>query len=478
MIDRLTTLDAQLETDFQAARIPGMALLASRDGELMYEKYAGYRDVAEKKPVTAETVFGLASLTKSVVAVAVMMLQDEGKLSISDRVVKWLPEFKKWNQFYKQHITIHHLLTHTAGFAGMGAFHLARRRSIEKDPDGVELFGRFEGEHYVHTVRDLMEAMIEEDVPFIATPGELFNYSNESYALLQEVIERASGKSFVEFIESNLFQPLGMCRSTFSFENWEDFNDVTELYAFSTKPPHEVFHTPAWWGSGQIYGPGALKASAKDVQRYLEIFRKHGVVDGEEFVSKESMTAMMRPQVTTPNGVSYGYGLIVGTYQGRRVIGHGGGIKGVSSYMLIGKDDITVTVLTNIAEVAAENFAMSVLETCWPKENADNPSKDRKGESVCVERSAYENISKDVQLEQSELALYAGHYETNERQTVDVTVAESGLQLQIQQQSVQVKPCGNHQFHLPDGKKVTFIVDESGKVRGIFRGMRFIQKQE
>lgn len=466
MTDWLTTLKEQIEADVTEAQIPGMAMMVSRNGEVCLEHFSGYRDVKNQLPVTSDTIFGLASLTKSVVAVAVMMLQDAGKLQVSDHVVKWLPELKKWNTFYKQRITIHHLLTHTAGLSGMGAFHLARRESIEADADGEYLFGSFTGDHYVYTVRDLIEAMIKEDAPFVALPGEMFNYSNEGYALLQEIVERASGEEFASFVQTSIFQPLGMTRAIFSFDKTENVGDVTELYAFTKEPPKEVFHSPAWWGSGAIYGAGALKASAKDVQKYVELFRNDGEVEGVSLVSRESMKEMKRAHITTPNGVSYGYGLIVGTHRGHQVIGHGGGVKGISSFMLVCEQEITITVLTNIAEVSAENFAMTTLDVLL-KDN--------------IYDSDY-NIDKvdthTMTLPPDMLAMYTGIYETNERQSVHVTAKENGLQLQIQQQSpVHVLPCGDHQFVLPDGKKVTFLLDEEGAVRGIFRGMRFIQKR-
>ena len=451
-------LEQKLNKAFTDMAIPGMAIIASRHGEVVYEKFAGYRHVARQTPVTAETIFGLASLTKSVVAVAVMILQDQGKLNVSDNVIKWLPELKQWNQFYKRNITIHHLLTHTAGFSGMGAFHLARRESIEHDPDGDYLFGSFSGPDYVYSVQDLLVAMIKEDAPFIGKPGEVFNYSNESYALLQEIVERASGEEFALFADMYIFDPLEMEHAIFTFDDLTNLDNLTELYAFTKETPKEVFHSPAWWASGSIYGVGALKASAIDVQKYLELFRQNGLVNGVQIVSTESMEAMQSVQITTPNGVSYGYGLVVGTYQGQHVVGHGGGVKGISSFMLA-TTDLTVTVLTNIAEVPAEDVAFLVLDE-WLKGEPEKGS-----------------LNKIIPLSDGQLQQYVGYYETNERQSVEVSLINEGLRLHIQHQSIDVKPIGKDQFILPDGKKVTFIIDEQGAVRGIFRGMRFIQKR-
>ena len=451
-------LDRKIEHTFRAAKIPGMAVMAAREGEIIYENYVGYRDIKNELPVTEQTIFGLASLTKSVTALAIMMLQDQDKLFVTDRVVKWLPELKKWNAFYKQNITIHHLLTHTAGFSGMNAFHLARRKSVEADPDGTYLLGEFDGKDYVQTVRDLIQAMIKENPNFIAPPGEMFNYSNESYALLQEIIERASGKSFADFTKTAIFDPLQMKNAMYTFEDIVETNEITEIYAFTHEKPKSVFHSPSWWDSASIYSAGALKASVEDVQRYLELYRQNGKVNGTQLISAELIEAMKTIHITTPTGIHYGYGLVLGSYNHKQVVGHGGGVKGISSYMLM-MDDITITVLTNIAEIAAEQIAFTVIDA--------------------IEENTEEKLTeKMIQLSEQALQRYTGYYRTNERQSVEVTIVGDGLQLRLQNNlTSNAKPIGNDQFLLPDGKKVQFINNQKGDIIGIFRGMRFIEKR-
>src|SRR5699024_4676536 len=410
MIDR-QKLDRKIEHTSRAAKIPGMAVIAAREGKTVYENYVGYRDVDKELPVSEETIFGLASLTKSVTALAIMMLQDQEKLHVTDLVVKWLPEMKKWNAFYKQRITIHHLLTHTAGFSGMNAFHLARRKSVEADPDGTYLLGEFDGKDYVQTVRDLIQAMIKENPNFIAPPGEMFNYSNESYALLQEIIERASGKSFADFTKTAIFDPLQMKNAMYTFEDIVETNEITEIYAFTHEKPKSVFHSPSWWDSASIYSAGALKASVEDVQRYLELYRQNGKVNGTQLISAELIEAMKTIHITTPTGIHYGYGLVLGSYNHKQVVGHGGGVKGISSYMLM-MDDITITVLTNIAEIAAEQIAFTVIDA--------------------IEENTEEKLTeKMIQLSEQALQRYTGYYRTNERQSVEVTIVGDGLQLRL-----------------------------------------------
>src|SRR5699024_1815408 len=112
----------------------------------------------------------------------------------------------------------------------------------------------------VQSVADVMKAMAETDYTVLGAPGEVFNYSNESYAMLQEIIERASGEAFIPYVESHIFNPLQMERSVFLTEDLKRHENVTELYAYTKEKEKSVFHSPAWWDVGNIYSNGSLKA--------------------------------------------------------------------------------------------------------------------------------------------------------------------------------------------------------------------------
>src|SRR5699024_9192272 len=98
----------------------------------------------------------------------------------------------------------------------------------------------------------------------IAKPGELFNYSYEGYALLEEIIKKASKKTYINFINENIFMPLEMNHSVFTFEELQNFEEVTELYASTKDKARERFVSPTWWASDEIYGAGALKSTTID----------------------------------------------------------------------------------------------------------------------------------------------------------------------------------------------------------------------
>ncbi len=415
-------------------------------GDVFYQAYAK----KESELPNEETIYGLASITKSLVAVLVMILQERNKLSVEDLVSKYIPELNLPDQI-KKRLSIHHLLTHTGGFPGMIGVNLARKESILNDPDGVYLFGEFpEIEREVITVLDMIEVLNTREIEFIAKPGELFNYSNESYALLQLIIERVSGVSFEQFARREVFDLLGMKRSFFSYESIKNQSNKAPIYAYTKDEAKELFLSPTWWESGEIYGAGALKSTASDLNRYLSLFLN------ETVLSRESLDFMASPLVETPNGNQYGYGLMVDEINGMKVVGHGGGIKGVSSYMLIVEElEFTCATLCNVAEAPAEDYTLETFFTVTQIKREEQPKRVK---------------------EMIDPSVYFGVYQTEENQRVEVSLkSETSLLLKIQARKFEADFIGEDLFILPNGRKVAFV-RRQGQVIGIFRGMRYLPK--
>ncbi|WP_163972127.1 serine hydrolase domain-containing protein [Oceanobacillus halotolerans] len=457
-----TALDEALTAIQESKQIPGMAVVVAKEGEPIYEKYAGYRDVEKKLPVTPDTIFGVASITKSVTALAVMQLQDAQKLSVLDPITKWLPELKLPESLEKEP-TIHHLLTHTAGFPGMKAVHQARRTSIQKDPDGGYLFdvlADLPKEPTVETVEDMIQLINETPYEMLGVPGTVFNYSNEGYAMLQGIIERASGMDYIPFVQEHILDPLQMDRATFLRADLHHDADVTELYAYQKDPTKKPFHSPAWWDTRNLYANGSLKASVTDLVRYLEVYRNNGFVNGKQIVSSESIQAMTTAHVRMPTGDQYGYGLQVDDYNGMKLFGHGGSIKGVSSHMKVVKEEeLTMVVLTNIQDVNVENIISSVMDHLVDMDKKTTASKS--------EMPGNEQLHK-----------YVGRYESAEGQQITFLRKNNKLYWKVQQQEAPVTPYEEHGFMTTEGKKMKFIVNDQDDVIGVFSGVRFIPKQK
>src|SRR5699024_506305 len=213
--EQKTKLDRGLKDYASSLNVPGLALVISKGKDRVYEYYHGYRDVENRLPVTGETVFGLASITKSFASLAIMQLAERGLLSVHDPVQKWITNFKLPGGRASGEVQIHHLMTHSAGLPGLPTVHQARLGSLLQDPDGRELFGddSLFDKKQISSVEELVEELAKEEVELLGEPGEIFNYSNESYALLQKIIEVTSGRDFLDYMEENIFLALQMERS-------------------------------------------------------------------------------------------------------------------------------------------------------------------------------------------------------------------------------------------------------------------------
>lgn len=448
-------LSLELERKCRKAKIPGMALIANLHGERIFEKFYGYRDLEKRLPVTADTVFGVASITKSFASLAIMQLEDMGKLSVNDFVKKWIPEFELPGGVRSDHVTIHHLLTHTSGLPGLAAVHQARAESIKRDPDGEYLFGNLPTRS-IRTVTEMIREIAQSEEPVIGQPGEMFNYSNEGYALLQKIIERASGMSFLTYMDQYVLKPLNMDRSTFLQSDLNNMKNVTELYAYSKDKACQFFHSPVWWDVGKIYTNGSLKASAADMMKYLEMYINQGEVSGRQIISSKSIKQMTYPHVLTPNGIQYGYGLTIGREDGVDFYGHGGGIKGVSSFIAVApKEGLTICVLINIAKANAQDLALTTMRSLLALEAGKQDEK--------------------LFVSHKPLQEYVGTYRSAEGEEVLITQEQQRLVMYVNQQDISLQPIGHHLFQTREGKHIAFI-KKHHKIVAIFKGLRYLQK--
>ncbi len=187
-------IDRQFTEFVKTAHVPGAAWGIVIDGELAHAGTAGVRDVASKAPVDADTVFRIASMTKSFTAMSILRLRDEGKLSLDDPAERYVPELKglRYPTSDSPRITIRHLLTHSEGFP-------------EDNPWGDQQLSESEA---------ALSRMMREGIPFSNAPGIAYEYSNYGFAILGRVVSQVSGKPYDEYVSQNILQPLGMTSTT------------------------------------------------------------------------------------------------------------------------------------------------------------------------------------------------------------------------------------------------------------------------
>lgn len=445
-------------------QVPGLAIAVARDGQHIMAEGFGWRDVERELPVTPETIFGVASVTKSFAALAIMLLDEAGALSVDDPVVKWLPTFQAPNAEWGAMMRIHHLLTHTSGLPGMKALFQARAGSIRQDPNWQRLglaYDPFAVEP-IETYQELIQLMADSPYTLLGPPGTHFNYSNEGYALLQGIIEVASGQPFLTFMQERILDPLGMDHSTFVAADLAQFPEVTELYSVTVEEGRKtIFHAPHWWDVGRIYTNGSLKSTVGDLLTYMELYRNLGVANGVRIASEETIRRMITPHVTLPTGRRYGYGLDVHPdYHGVTLVGHSGGVKGVSAHVSVAVEaGITTAVVANVQGVPVDSLSLAATNALL-------------GLPLEEQKLAFPTF--DVAPE--ELARFVGLYRSEEGGAARIALANGALSMQTQGQNLALRAYAADGFVTLDGALAIRFLAQGADVFGLFMGSRVLAR--
>ncbi len=294
----ITVLDADIERRMGQGYSPGLAIaITDRDG-LLYERGYGLAEVASGRPVEPETWFEIGSIGKTFTALVVMQLAEEGRLSIDDVVVRHLPWFRVPRTGGR--ITIHHLLSHTAGITA-----------------GVD--GTPEASFQVWRLRDLAPG---------AAPGRRFHYSNVGYKTLGLVIEAIEGEPYPAVLQRRILDPLGMISSHPAITN-----DTRPRLAVGYEPARDdrvwypgVPLLPATWLETGT-ADGSVAGTAADLASFARMLLRDGEGPHGRLVPAASITRMATP-VPTLGSEGYGYGLFAREIDGTRYVGHPGGMVG------------------------------------------------------------------------------------------------------------------------------------------------------
>jgi CubicO group peptidase (beta-lactamase class C family) len=297
---KLAELTPALRKLVDDGKNPGGVVVVARHGKVAYVETFGYRDLASKTPMTEDTIFAIASMSKPITCIAVMTLVEQGKLGLDDPVAKYLPELKDLRVLgeskddtegdiatvpAKRPVTVRDLLSHTSGFSYGGM------------PGGDARLGkaynraRVEGPG-LKTIAEQVERLAK--APLAHQPGEGWTYGL-SHDVLGRVIEVVSGQSFDRYLQERIFTPLDM-RDT-SFRVPEAKRDrVATIYRAGdggTLTP-----LPKNYGSETFFsGGGGLFSTARDYTRFAEMLRGGGALDGVRIVKPETIAAMTTNQI-------------------------------------------------------------------------------------------------------------------------------------------------------------------------------------
>jgi CubicO group peptidase (beta-lactamase class C family) len=333
-------LDAQLEPWDQGDG-PGMAVVLIRDGRVVYQKEFGFADLDAHRAITPSTQFLLASNTKPFTAMAVMMLEERGKLRFDDPLAKFCPEFPD----YARMITIRQLLNHTSGLPDYEELLVGK-----KDFDSYFQSSKRPPADHEFTAIDALQVLSrQQNLRF--TPGERFEYSNSGYVVLAQIIERVSGERYAEFLKEKIFEPLGMRDTLVVDERKQSVPRLAIGYARRNGQWQDISYSP----ENSIYGEDGIYSSANDLYKWDQ------ALYGERLVRRSTLEMAFTPgrtndgkeidanyPVIPKRPTSYGFGWIIASLDGSEELFHTGSWSGYRSYLVrVPSQRISAIVLMN-----------------------------------------------------------------------------------------------------------------------------------
>lgn len=252
-------VDAYIEETIRRLPIPGLAVGIVRGDEVLYFKGYGTAN-KDGDPVTPQTPFMLASVTKSFTALAIQQLAQTGKLDLDEPVQTYLPDFRLADERGGATVTVRHLLEHTSGISTIQG-----------------------SQPYLHSPDTTFELALGELGRYRPQhePGEFYEYSNWNYALLGEVVARASGRPYVEYMQENILDPLVMPRASFADPHTIPGAATGNLIVFGLSVPYDEPYVPA------MLSAGYLTASAEEMTHYLVAFLNQGRYNGRTLLASQ-----------------------------------------------------------------------------------------------------------------------------------------------------------------------------------------------
>src|SRR5215471_8939034 len=353
-------IDDYVLAQMRQLHIPGLSLAIIRDGRITKAQGYGFANVELKARATKETVYEIGSNTKQFTAAAIMMLVEDGKVHLEDPITKYFPEAPEaWHA-----ITIRHLLSHTSGIQN----HVAV-------PHWLDVF-RTNLSFETAPSRDELLKMFFK-LPLEFRPGETWAYDNTGYYLLGIIIEKASGKSYWQFLDERIFKPLGMTATRDT-----DPRPIVSNRASGYEWKNDRFENRPILLPAIAFSAGSLVSTVEDMAKW------DAALSSGKLLSRSSLDQIWTATATN-NGAdapfNYGFGWFVDSYHGHRLVQHSGGTPGFSSVIYRFIDDkLTIIILTNHSDMIIDELAIDIAGLCLPalKRPDANPDPDPKATAM------------------------------------------------------------------------------------------------
>jgi CubicO group peptidase (beta-lactamase class C family) len=307
----------------EAAKIPGAAMVVIRDGQIESAEGYGIADVESGRKVTPDTLFTIASVSKTVTATALITLYEQGKFNLNDDINQYLPFELRNPNFPNTPITFRMLLTHTSSIHDSDIYN--QYYTLQEEPvlpDSPIALGDYLKDYLTHEGKlySAKDNFLED------APGTTYTYSNTGFGLVGLLVEQISGMPFDQYCKTAIFEPLGMGHSAWLFKN-VDTEEMAIPYGYN-----DLLRQPKPYGfyGYPTYPDGALKTSVNEYARFLSIFINEGkTFEGGQFLKPETVKEMLTLQ-TYPGLEDKSIGLA--WHSGSKFYNHTGGDAGINTF--------------------------------------------------------------------------------------------------------------------------------------------------
>ena len=419
-----------------ATGVPSASVAMVRDGAVVYVQAYGDARLDPKKAAAPSMRYSIGSISKQFTAAAVLMLQEEGKLSLNDRVSKWLPELTRANE-----ISIRQILSMTSGYQDYWPQDYVMPMMLKPA-----------------TTQQILNGWAK--IPLDFDPGTKWQYSNTNYVIAGMIVEKASGKSLYEFVQERILTPLKMTSATNTDVKQLPPTDPAGYFRNALGPlrlsPKE--------GAGWMYAAGELAMTAEDLAKWDISVIKQSVL-------KPASYRQMETEVVLSNGVGtrYGLGVQVFSQNGHRWLEHGGEVSGFTAENIVLPDDgIAVAVLTNQDAVdAASQMGREVVSLLVKSRNGQDPKQD------ALVRKTFDEL-RQGKIDRSQFTGNANSYFTDQALTdYSASLAPLGEPTRFEQSSSSLRGGMKHRiysvayphktlsidiYEMPDGKFEQFLI--------------------
>jgi CubicO group peptidase (beta-lactamase class C family) len=388
---------------------PGCAVAVSLNGESVFEKAFGLADLEFNVPNTPQTVFESGSVAKQFTAAAIVLLQQDGKLSLDDPVRKYIPELPD----YGVPLTIRHLLNHTSGIRDWGAV--------------MGLTGAGRGERVIN--QDLALDVITHQRALDFTPGAEYSYSNSGYNLAAIIVERVSKQKFPAFVEERLFKPLGMKNSSWRDDYQRIVPGRAQAYSRQGTGPWRL-DMPFM----NVYGNGGMLTTVGDWMKW------NAMLDSQSLGAPLVNALETRGVLNDGRKITYALGIAVRKYKGLKDVSHGGSTAGYQTFLVRYPDNkVSVGVLCNGTSPNAGGIARGITDEIF------GPFSESPGTAAA--KISEDELKKFVGVWRNEKTHFSGRF-----------VIENGVSFWS---GARLVPMGGGQFTF-GGNQLKFALDKDG----------------